>query len=58
MGELYSVDGTLLRLAAVFVFVATGFVPLLITYLAGWIIIPVEPLPQAPDENLPADPTP
>ena len=44
IGEVYSVDPTLLRLLFVFVGLATGILPFLITYLIGWIIIPKGPL--------------
>ncbi|MBI3933114.1 MAG: PspC domain-containing protein [Acidobacteria bacterium] len=43
MGEVYSIDPTLLRLAAVFLGIATGLLPILIAYLVGWIIIPKAP---------------
>lgn len=41
--ELYNLDPSLVRLLAVFIGVATGFLPLLITYLVGWFIIPKGP---------------
>ncbi len=40
LGEMYSIDPTLLRLGLVFLAVITGFVPIPITYLVGWAIIP------------------
>jgi phage shock protein C len=40
LGEIFSIDPTLLRLAFVFIGLATGIFPLLIAYLVGWIIIP------------------
>jgi len=40
LGEIFSIDPTLLRLAFVFIGLATGVFPLLIAYLVGWIIIP------------------
>ena len=43
IAELYNLDPSLLRLLAVFVGIATGFLPLVITYLVGWIIIPKGP---------------
>ncbi|MBI4464884.1 MAG: PspC domain-containing protein [Acidobacteria bacterium] len=43
IGEVYSVDPTLLRLLSVFVGLATGILPFLVTYLVGWIIIPKGP---------------
>ena len=43
IAEVYNIDPSLLRLLAVFLGVATGFLPLLITYLVGWIILPKGP---------------
>jgi len=43
LGQYLSVDPTLLRLAAVFVCVATGFLPVAVTYIVAWIIIPEAP---------------
>jgi phage shock protein C len=40
LGEIFSIDPTLLRLAFVFLGLATGVLPLLISYLVGWVIIP------------------
>ena len=40
LGEIFSIDPTLLRLAFVFLGLATGVFPLLISYLVGWFIIP------------------
>ena len=56
MGEVYSVDATLLRLAAVFLGIATGLLPLIVTYLVGWIIIPKGPLHGAPGSPQPQAP--
>ena len=39
IAETYSIDSSLLRLALVFLGVATGVVPLVVTYIVGWIII-------------------
>ena len=44
IAELYNLDPSLVRLLAVFIGVATGFLPLLITYLVGWFIIPQGPV--------------
>ena len=38
--ELFDIDPTLLRLGFVFIGLATGIIPLIVAYLAGWIIIP------------------
>jgi phage shock protein C len=43
LGETYSFDPTLLRLLFVFVGIATGIVPLVLTYVIGWLIIPEGP---------------
>ncbi|HWP84288.1 MAG TPA: PspC domain-containing protein [Terriglobia bacterium] len=51
LGELFQIDPTLLRLAAVFVGVATGLLPLLLAYLVGWILIPVNPASPPPDSQ-------
>ena len=40
LSEIYSIDPTLLRLAFVFGGLATGILPLLATYIIGWIIVP------------------
>jgi phage shock protein C len=40
IGETYDIDPTLVRLIVVFLCLATGVVPLLLTYLAAWIIVP------------------
>ncbi len=43
IGETYDIDPTLVRLIVVFLCLATGVVPLLLTYLAAWIIVPKKP---------------
>lgn len=43
IAETYSIDPTLTRLSFVFIGLATGGFPLLITYLVGWAIIPKGP---------------
>ena len=40
LGELFSIDPTLLRLAFVFIGLITGIFPAIIAYLVGWVIIP------------------
>ncbi|MGA2464960.1 MAG: PspC domain-containing protein [Thermodesulfobacteriota bacterium] len=40
LGELFSIDPTLLRLAFVFIGLTTGVFPAIIAYLVGWMIIP------------------
>ena len=39
MGEVYNIDPTLIRLALVFLGLATGVVPLLVAYIVGAVII-------------------
>ena len=43
IGETYDIDPTLIRLLLVFLCVATGILPILITYLVGWMVIPSKP---------------
>ncbi|MEE9323939.1 MAG: PspC domain-containing protein [Dehalococcoidia bacterium] len=45
-GEMLSVDPTLLRLGFVFVCFLTGFFPVILAYLVGWVIIPLRPPEQ------------
>ncbi len=40
VGEILSVDPTLVRLVCVFLCVVSGILPLLVTYIVGWIIVP------------------
>ena len=42
LGEILSVDPTLIRLGLIFLFFVTGVVPVIITYLIGWAIIPID----------------
>lgn len=43
IGETYDIDPTLIRLALVFICLATALLPVVITYLLAWIIIPKHP---------------
>ncbi len=43
IGETYGVDATLIRLAWVFIGLATAIIPALVTYIIAWIIIPLKP---------------
>ena len=43
IGETYDIDPTLVRLALVFLCLATAVVPLLVTYVAAKFIIPSDP---------------
>jgi len=42
LGEYLNVDSTIIRLLLIFLTLATGLVPFLLTYLIGWAIIPFE----------------
>ncbi len=42
VAETFNLDSSLLRLGAVFLCLITGIVPLLVTYLVAWIIIPLK----------------
>ena len=44
IGETYDLDPTLVRLALVFLCLATGIIPLGVTYFVAWIVIPEKPL--------------
>ncbi len=46
LGEYFSVDPTLIRLAFVFIALITAIIPMIVAYVIGWIIIP-----QAPSNN-------
>ena len=43
IGQTYDIDPTLVRLAAVFLCLSTGILPLLLTYIIAWVIVPKEP---------------
>lgn len=49
-GEVYEIDPTLVRLALIFIGLATGIMPLLVAYIIGVIIIPVGPPSQDAQE--------
>ena len=40
LGEIAHIDPTIIRLTFVFLGLVTGIVPLVLTYMIGWIIIP------------------
>jgi len=42
IGETYDVDPTLVRLIVVFLCIATAIVPVGLTYLVAWAIMPKE----------------
>jgi len=43
IGETYDRDPTLIRLMLVFICLVTAVLPVVITYLIGWIVIPQKP---------------
>ena len=43
IAETYDIDSTLIRLAWVFIGLATAIIPALVTYIIAWIIIPQKP---------------
>ena len=43
LGEMSNIDPTLLRLAFVFIGLLSGIIPVLVAYIVGWIIIPINP---------------
>lgn len=42
IGEAYDIDPTLVRLVMIFLCLTTGILPLLLTYLIAWVIVPKE----------------
>jgi len=40
MGEMLGIDPVLVRLGMVFLCLVTGIVPILLTYVIAWLIIP------------------
>jgi len=42
-GQAFEIDPTIIRLVALYLCLATGIVPLAITYVVAWIIIPYGP---------------
>jgi phage shock protein C len=43
IGETYDIDPLAIRLATVFLFLATAIIPVLITYILAWLFIPQKP---------------
>ena len=43
IGQTYDIDPTLVRLIVVFLCLSTGILPVLLTYVIAWIIVPKEP---------------
>ncbi len=44
LGEVYHVDANLIRIGLVFVALLTQIVPVVITYLVAWMILPEGPV--------------
>lgn len=51
LGEIFSIDSTLIRLAVVFIGLVTAIVPVVVAYIVGWMIIPMGPPQQDQDEK-------
>ncbi|MHC4337083.1 MAG: PspC domain-containing protein [Planctomycetota bacterium] len=43
IGETYDIDPTLIRLGLVFLCLVTAILPVALTYLVAWLIIPQKP---------------
>jgi phage shock protein PspC (stress-responsive transcriptional regulator) len=43
IGETYNIDPNLVRLAVIFLCFATAIIPVVLTYLVAWLILPEEP---------------
>jgi len=43
IGQTYDIDPTLVRLVVVFLCFATAILPVVLTYLVAWIIVPEKP---------------
>jgi len=43
IAETYDIDPAVVRLATVFLFLATAIIPVLVTYILGWIFLPEKP---------------
>lgn len=43
IGETYGIDPTLVRLVLVFLCLASMIIPLAVTYILSWLIIPEKP---------------
>jgi phage shock protein C len=43
IGEALDIDPTLVRLGAIFLCLATAIIPVALTYIVAWVIIPEKP---------------
>ena len=50
LGEIFSIDSTIIRLGVVFVGLVTWVFPVVVAYIVGWMIIPVAPPQQGHSE--------
>jgi phage shock protein C len=55
LGEMLSIDPTLIRLGLVFVGLATGVAPMVIAYLIAWVIVPRAGRAAGPPPRPPQD---
>lgn len=46
IGESYEIDPTVVRLATVFLGLATGIMPVVVAYIIGVFVIPLRPTPE------------
>jgi phage shock protein C len=46
LAHYLNLDVTVVRMACIFITLATGICPGIVTYLLAWIIVPAEPQPQ------------
>ena len=51
LAHIFSIDVTVIRLMFIFITILTGIWPGIITYLAGWYLIPVMDLNGLQKEN-------
>ena len=47
IGQAYDIDPAMIRLVMVFLCLVTAVIPVVITYLLGWFIVPDQPMQQA-----------
>lgn len=60
LGEIFSIDSTLIRLGVVFIAViiiiingAMGILPVIVAYIVAWVIVPVAPVHEEKHEGVP-----
>lgn len=51
IGEIFSIDPTVVRLVFIFACVLTQVFPLVITYVVGWLIIPEKSQIEMQDDS-------